>query len=200
MQAGFQGNYGQLSGISCLMTGWCDRLQPVMNRRMILIILFLLVLLKAVAVSFITSITFADSSLPKNNEQPVGEPGEQVYVILEKNNGYLDTFDQGYFARAGTSGTGTGPFVGKGFEFSKGECKGPDDDMVVEGHWRSHTLGCSRQLLETDWCARKISDPSIRYTLHFLSWTVGPEGKGQRCQGLCKANRNQTAYFRTRVR
>ncbi len=126
--------------------------------------------------------------------------GEGVLVVLSNLNGYADHLEGGRFTRSGNSGAGTGPFMGNGFEFAKGACQSLDADMTDNRRWRFQTLGCSRQLLDSDWCARVKSDPYVQYTLHFISWTIGPEGPGQRCQGRCQETGNKTAYIRTRVK
>jgi len=122
------------------------------------------------------------------------------YVALNHLNNFTDQIENGHFSRSGTSGPGTGEFVGKGFEFAKGECTNIDEKWVKTRGWRSYALGCSRQLLRSDWCARLKDDHSVKYTLHFLSWTSGPDGPGQQCIGDCEKNNNQTEYIRERVK
>ena len=122
----------------------------------------------------------------------------KVYVALTKENNYTDQLEHGVFTRSATSGTGTGRFIGRGFEFAKGSCPDLDQSWLSAKGWRPHTLGCGRMLLESDWCARLRADHSVRYTLRFLSWTIGPEKPNQRCLGKCKENNNRTTYMRIR--
>ncbi len=123
---------------------------------------------------------------------------DSEYVALNRMNNFTDRPARGLFTRNATSGQGTGQFVGKEFEFAKGDCKNLDKKWLKRYGWKSHTLGCSGKLLNSDWCARLLSDHSVKYTLHFLSWTIGPDGPKQRCRGDCESSNNQTAYIRTR--
>lgn len=122
------------------------------------------------------------------------------YVVFNRQNNYTDQLETGYFSRSATSGTGTGVFVGKGFEFKKGVCGNIDGKGLKTHRWRPDTLGCSGKLFTSDWCARLKTDHSVQYTLHFLSWTIGPEGPNQKCIGDCEKNDNKTAYIRGRVK
>jgi hypothetical protein len=126
--------------------------------------------------------------------------GKAVLVILESRNDYRDCFEHGCFTRGAYSGAGTGPFMGSGFEFAKGACDALSGRQDADRRWKSRTLGCSERLLDSDWCARLKSDPSVQYTLHFYSWTVGPKRPGQHCEGRCADTNNKTAYLRTRAR
>lgn len=126
--------------------------------------------------------------------------GDTVHVILSRQNKFTDQLEKGYFSRAATSGPGTGQFVGIGFEFAKGACNNIDVKGLKTHRWRPDTLGCSGKLFSSDWCARLKTDHSVQYTLHFLSWSIGPEGSNQKCIGDCEKNNNQTAYIRERVK
>ena len=124
---------------------------------------------------------------------------EAVLISLNRQNNYTDQLEKGCFSRSAASGPGTGVFIGKGFEFAKGACANIDDKRPTLHRWKPDDLGCSGKLFSSDWCARLKTDHSIKYTLHFLSWTIGPEGPGQKCIGDCEKNKNQTAYIRERV-
>ena len=123
---------------------------------------------------------------------------ETDLVILNRQNNYTDQLEKGYFSRSATSGPGTGVFIGKGFEFAKGPCSNIDGRWLQIHQWRSETLGCSGKLFSSDWCARLRADHSVQYSIHFLSWTIGPGSPAQKCMGECEKNNNQTAYVRTR--
>jgi len=90
-----------------------------------------------------------------------GKPGTEEYVALSKENNYTDQLEHGFFTRSATSGTGTGRFVGSKFEFAKGSCRKLDKNWLKANGWRSHTLGCSGMLLDSDWCARLKADASF---------------------------------------
>ena len=119
-----------------------------------------------------------------------------VLVTLNRQNNYTDQLEKGYFSRSATSGLGTGIFIGRGFEFAKGACADVDKKGLKLQRWRPDVLGCSGKLFSSDWCVRLKTDHSIKYTLHFLSWTIGPDGPGQKCIGDCEMSKNQTAYIR----
>ncbi len=146
-----------------------------------------------------------DTNIPESStsvSQPVTDnpklgTDKKVYVALKLENDYTDSLEQGCFTRSADSGPGTGQFEGIGYEFAKGSCENMNEKWLEKRGWRVRTLGCSRQLLKSDWCARLKSDHSVKYTLHFLSWTSGSKGPKQRCLGDCEGNDNLTAYIRT---
>jgi len=121
---------------------------------------------------------------------------DKVYVTLSGKNNYTDQFSKGSFTRSKTSGPGTGMFTGKEFEFAKGSCRNLDPKWLEKYGWRSQTLGCSGMLLKSDWCARLKKNNSVKYTLRFQSWTIGPPGPRQKCKGRCEENNNKTSYIR----
>ncbi len=116
-------------------------------------------------------------------------------VVLSRANQYTDQLERGQFTREGTSGPGTGQFMGKGYEFAKGDCRALDQQWLSKKGWKADILGCGGIVLNSDWCARYRSDHQVKYTLHFISWTIGPEGEKQRCKGHC-ANNKHTVYER----
>lgn len=138
-------------------------------------------------------------SVPENRANSISNVTNGIRVVLNHENNFIDQLEHGCFTRAGHSGPGTGPFVGEGFEFAKGSCWNIDNEWLETHGWTSHTLGCSRMLLSSDWCARLEVDHAEKYTLHFLSWTIGPTRPEQRCMGDCESNENQTVYVRTKV-
>ena len=121
------------------------------------------------------------------------------HIILSSENKFTDTFKEGSFTRSGNSGPGTGQFIGRAFEFAKGNCYNIDPKWLKDHGWIPDSPGCGGMLLQSDWCARLKSKHEIKYTLHFLSWTKGPEGPNQKCMGDCVQNNNHTAYIRIRV-
>jgi len=135
----------------------------------------------------------------KRHEKAAFRHGGSKHVVLNKQNNFTDVLEQGCFTRIATSGPGTGEIIGKGFEFAKGDCINLEKKWLKTHDWQPDILGCSLRLLRSDWCARLKTDHSVKYTLHFLSWTIGPEGPEQRCMGDCAGNNNQTAYMRRRV-
>ena len=57
------------------------------------------------------------------------------FRVLNRQNNFIDRLERGYFTRRANSGPGTGQFVGKGFEFAKGNCKGLDKE------WKKNMVG-----------------------------------------------------------
>ncbi len=174
------------------------------DRRLLLLgIIFLILLLGFMSCTKKDEMDSSEKTAPPTLEQKGNTITKDVatsYVVLTHLNNFTDQLEKGYFSRASTSGPGTGEFVGKGFEFAKGACANIDEKWVMKRGWRSYALGCSRQLLRSDWCARLKEDHSVKYTLHFLSWTSGPDGPVQQCIGDCEKNNNKTAYIRERVK
>ena len=138
---------------------------------------------------------FEPDQIGKQRDMAIDDKGI-TYVVLNRQNDFIDELEKGRFERSGTSGPGTGQFKGEGFEFAKGSCLQLDKDWFKKKGWRSEMLGCGDQLFRSDWCARLKSDHSVQYTLHFLSWTIGPDGPRQLCLGDC--SNSQTTYIRTR--
>jgi len=174
-----------------------------MIKRTLLIVLSLIMLLAPVSCTKNEEIGAGKKEQTpalKKKSHTVSKKTEPVVIILNLQNNYTDQLEKGYFSRAATSGSGTGEFVGTGFEFGKGACANIDEKGLKTHRWRPDALGCSGKLFSSDWCARLKTDHSIKYTLHFLSWTIGPEGPGQKCIGDCEKKKNQTAYIRERVK
>ena len=124
-------------------------------------------------------------------DRSILEEDGAVYVTLNKENGYKDNLESGYFTREFTSGPGTGVFIGKGYEFSKGPC----NSTSFRGFWTYEFLGCGEEIFKTDWCACLRDEPSLNYTLRFFSWTTTPD---QNCTGDCNQSLNLTSYARVK--
>jgi len=188
----------------------CSRFQTLMviysmqnkdRRLLLLVIIFLILLLSFMSCTKKDEMDSSEKTAPPTLEQKgntIIKDAATSYVALTHLNNFTDQLEKGYFSRAATSGPGTGEFVGKEFEFVKGDCANIDEKWLKTHRWRPDALGCSGKLFSSDWCARLKADHSIKYTLRFLSWTVGPEDKKQQCIGDCEKNNNQTAYVRTR--
>jgi hypothetical protein len=124
--------------------------------------------------------------------------GDEIQrIVLSRANQYTDQLERGQFTREGISGPGTGQFMGKGYEFAKGDCRALDKKWLSKNGWKEDILGCGGIVLSSDWCARYRSDHRVQYTLRFISWTIGPEGEKQRCKGDCSKYK-YTVYIRIR--
>lgn len=123
--------------------------------------------------------------------------GEIQRVTLSDTNRYTDRLEKGHFTREGTSGPGTGQFIGMGYEFAKGCCGALEKQWLSKNGWKADILGCGGTVLSADWCARYRSDHGVKYSLHFISWTMGSEGVKQRCKGDCGSPK-RTVYERVR--
>ena len=128
-----------------------------------------------------------------------GENEETTYIRLTPENEYTDTLAEGYsFTREETSGPGTGKFTGEGFEFAEGACEDLDnlsDTDKKRVRWKKRINKCQALILENDWCARRIDDPTETYNLTFLSWSISNE----ECMGVCEENDFKTAYIRVKT-
>lgn len=126
------------------------------------------------------------SSTSENPSENSSDWGNATLVELSEKNDYTYSVEKGFFSRSGSSGDGTGIFIGKNFVFKRGKCNSS------KRFKRDGTIGCLMGNLNEIWCAKNKKEEAIKFEIKFKSWLIS----NKKCIGDCPNNNTSFLIIR----